>query len=200
MKLHKPIVFLFQSVTVGLAIAFLVLLWRPELLDNGRKVVEFIESSPVTATLPELSTGPVSYADAVEIAAPAVVNIHSRKTVIQSSPLFDDPFFRRFFGERFGLSPQKREETSLGSGVIVSNQGYILTNNHVIEGADEIRIGLRDGRSAEATIVGSDAEADLAVLKVKLSNLPAITLGDSDTLRVGDVVMAIGNPFGVGQR
>jgi len=199
MKLHKPIVFLFQSVTVGLAIAFLVLLWRPELLDNGRKVVEFIESSPVTATLPELSTGPVSYADAVEIAAPAVVNIHSRKTVIQSSPLFDDPFFRRFFGERFGLSPQKREETSLGSGVIVSNQGYILTNNHVIEGADEIRIGLRDGRSAEATIVGSDAEADLAVLKVKLSNLPAITLGDSDTLRVGDVVMAIGNPFGVGQ-
>ena len=199
MKLHKPIVFLFQSITVGLAIAFLVLVWHPELLDNGKKVVEFIESSPVTATPSVLSSGPVSYADAVEIAAPAVVNIHSRKTVIQSSPLFDDPFFRRFFGEQFGLGPQKREETSLGSGVIVSTQGYILTNNHVIEGADEIRVGLRDGRSAEATVVGSDAEADLAVLKVKLDDLPMITLGDSDSLRVGDVVMAIGNPFGVGQ-
>lgn len=199
MKLHKPIVFLFQSITVGLAIAFLVVVWHPELLDNGKKVVAFIESNPVPATPAVLTTGPVSYADAVAIAAPAVVNIHSRKTVIQSSPLFDDPFFRRFFGDQFGLGPQKREETSLGSGVIVSNQGYILTNNHVIEGADEIRVGLRDGRNTEATVVGRDAEADLAVLKVKLEHLPMITLGDSDSLRVGDVVMAIGNPFGVGQ-
>ncbi len=199
MKLHKPIVFLFQSITVGLAIAFLVVVWHPELLDNGKKVVAFIESNPVPATPAVLTTGPVSYADAVAIAAPAVVNIHSRKTVIQSSPLFDDPFFRRFFGDQFGLGPQKREETSLGSGVIVSNQGYILTNNHVIEGADEIRVGLRDGRNTEATVVGRDAEADLAVLKVKLEDLPMITLGDSDSLRVGDVVMAIGNPFGVGQ-
>jgi len=199
MKLHKPVVFLFQSITVGLAIAFMVVVWHPELLDNGRKVVAFVESVPVTAGATVLASGPVSYADAVGIAAPAVVNIHSRKTVIQSSPLFDDPFFRRFFGEQFGLGPQQREETSLGSGVIVSAQGYILTNNHVIEGADAIRVGLRDGRSAEAAIVGSDAEADLAVLKVKLDDLPTITLGDSDTLRVGDVVMAIGNPFGVGQ-
>lgn len=199
MKLHKPIVFLFQSITVGLAIAFLVVVWHPELLDNGKKVVAFIESNPVPTTPAVLTTGPVSYADAVAIAAPAVVNIHSRKTVIQSSPLFDDPFFRRFFGDQFGLGPQKREETSLGSGVIVSNQGYILTNNHVIEGADEIRVGLRDGRNTEATVVGRDAEADLAVLKVKLEDLPMITLGDSDSLRVGDVVMAIGNPFGVGQ-
>jgi serine protease DegS len=199
MKLHKPVVFLFQSITVGLAIAFMVVVWHPELLDNGRKVVAFVESVPVTAGATVLASGPVSYADAVGIAAPAVVNIHSRKTVIQSSPLFDDPFFRRFFGEQFGLGPQQREETSLGSGVIVSAQGYILTNNHVIEGADAIRVGLRDGRSAEAAIVGTDAEADLAVLKVELDDLPTITLGDSDTLRVGDVVMAIGNPFGVGQ-
>jgi serine protease DegS len=199
MKLHKPVVFLFQSITVGLAIAFMVVVWHPELLDNGRKVVAFVESVPVTAGASVLASGPVSYADAVGIAAPAVVNIHSRKTVIQSSPLFDDPFFRRFFGEQFGLGPQQREETSLGSGVIVSAQGYILTNNHVIEGADAIRVGLRDGRSAEAAIVGTDAEADLAVLKVELDDLPTITLGDSDTLRVGDVVMAIGNPFGVGQ-
>lgn len=199
MKVHKPIVFLFQSITVGLAIAFLVVVWHPELLDNGNKVVEFIESSPVTTTPGAHASGPVSYAEAVEIAAPSVVNIHSRKTVIQSSPLFDDPFFRRFFGEQFGIGPQKREETSLGSGVIVSPQGFILTNNHVIEGADEIRVGLRDGRSAEATIVGTDTEADLAVLKIELGDLPTITLGDSDSLRVGDVVMAIGNPFGVGQ-
>jgi serine protease DegS len=197
MKLHKPVVFLFQSITVGLAIAFMVVVWHPELLDNGKKVVAFVESAPVSPNAAVPAPGPVSYADAVEIAAPAVVNVHSRKTVIQSSPLFDDPFFRRFFGDQFG--PQQREETSLGSGVIVSDQGYILTNNHVIEGADQIRVGLRDGRSAEATVVGSDAEADLAVLKVKLDKLPTITLGNSDNLRVGDVVMAIGNPFGVGQ-
>jgi len=199
MKLHKPVIFLFQSVTVGLAIAFLILVWRPELLNNGKKVVEFIESPPTIATPDQRSSGPVSYADAVEIAAPAVVNVHSRKTVVQSSPLFDDPFFRRFFGEQFGISPRKREETSLGSGVIVSDQGYILTNNHVIEGADEIRVSLHDGRSAAATVVGTDREADLAVLKVELDKLPTITLGDSDRLRVGDVVLAIGNPFGVGQ-
>jgi len=199
MKLYKPVIFLFQSVTIGLAIAFLVLVWRPELLDSGKKVVEFIESSPVTTASPLPASGPVSYAAAVEIAAPAVVNIHSRKTVIQSSPLFDDPFFRRFFGEQFGIGPEKREETSLGSGVIVSDQGYILTNNHVIEGATEVRVSLRDGRSAAATVVGTDTEADLAVLKIELDNLPIITLGDSDRLRVGDVVLAIGNPFGVGQ-
>jgi len=199
MKLHKPVIFLFQSVTVGLAIAFLILVWRPELLNSGKKVVEFIESPPTTAMTDQGSSGPVSYADAVEIAAPAVVNVHSRKTVVQSSPLFDDPFFRRFFGEQFGTSPRKREETSLGSGVIVSDQGYILTNNHVIEGADEIRVSLHDGRSAAATVVGTDKEADLAVLKVELDKLPTITLGDSDRLRVGDVVLAIGNPFGVGQ-
>lgn len=197
LKLQKSVTFLFQSITIGLAIAFLVVVWHPELLDNNNKVVSFIESSSVTTT--PAASGPVSYAEAVNIAAPAVVNIHTRKTVIQSSPLFDDPFFRRFFGDQFGIGPQKREETSLGSGVIVSDQGYLLTNNHVIEGADEIRVGLRDGRSAEAKLVGSDAEADLAVLKIELSDLPVITLGDSDHLRVGDVVMAIGNPFGVGQ-
>uniref|UniRef100_UPI003D1138BB S1C family serine protease n=1 Tax=Sedimenticola sp. TaxID=1940285 RepID=UPI003D1138BB len=142
-------------------------------------------------------TGPVSYAEAVDIAAPAVVNIHSRKIVVQSSPLFDDPFFRRFFGDQ--LAPQKREETSLGSGVIVNEHGFILTNNHVIDGAEEIRVTLRDGRTTEATVIGKDTEADLAVLKVNLEDLPVITLGKSDALRVGDVVLAIGNPFGVGQ-
>ncbi|MCW8829523.1 MAG: Do family serine endopeptidase [Gammaproteobacteria bacterium] len=197
MKLHKVIVFLFQSITVGLALAFLIVVGFPELLDNGRNVVAFIENKPPEARL--ATTGPVSYAEAVDIAAPAVVNIHSSKTVIQSSPLFDDPLFRRFFGDQFGLGPRERQEASLGSGVIVSQQGYILTNNHVIDGAEEIQIALHDGRTTDATVVGSDAEADLAVLKVELNNLPVITLGDSNGLRVGDVVLAIGNPFGVGQ-
>jgi serine protease DegS len=200
MKLYKPVVFLFQSITIGLAIAFLVLVWQPQLLDNGRKVVEFIESNAPDLPAVSLRTGPVSYADAVTVSAPAVVNINTRKTVIQQrSPLFDDPFFRRFFGEQLGIKPLEREETSLGSGVIVSANGYILTNNHVIEGADAIQVTLRDGRTSEARLVGSDSEADLAVLKIEQENLPVITIGDADALRVGDVVLAIGNPFGVGQ-
>ncbi len=200
MKLYKPVVFLFQSITIGLAIAFMIVAVKPELLDNGRKVVEFIESNTPDLPVTPLRSGPVSYADAVSVAAPAVVNINTRKKVVQqASPLFNDPFFRRFFGEQFGIGPREREEASLGSGVIVNANGYILTNNHVIEGADEIQVTLRDGRTSEAKLVGSDAEADLAVLKIKQDNLPVITLGDADALRVGDVVLAIGNPFGVGQ-
>ncbi len=200
MKLHRLIAFLFQAVTVGLAIAFLVLLWRPELLNNGKQVVRFIESTTSSArSLPAVS-GPVSYAEAVEATAPAVVNINTQKVVVQQGhSLFDDPFFRRFFGDEFGSRPRTQRQTSLGSGVIVNEQGYILTNNHVIEGADAIQVGLRDGRSTSAKIVGTDPESDLAVLKIELDKLPTITLGQSDELRVGDVVLAIGNPFGVGQ-
>lgn len=196
MRWHKPFVYFFQAVTIGLALAFVVLLLRPELFDSGHKVVEFIEGT--TSSLPA-TAGPVSYADAVALAAPAVVNIHSRKTVVESSPLFDDPFFRHFFGERFFPHPKQREETSLGSGVIVNPRGYILTNHHVIADAEEIRVSLHDGRVAAATLVGQDSEADLAVLKIELEGLPSMTLGDSESLRVGDVVLAIGNPFGVGQ-
>ncbi len=196
MKLRKSVIFLFQSITIGLAIAFMIVVMKPELLDNGRQVVEFIESAPGQAS----HSGPVSYAEAVAIVAPAVVNINTHKTVVQQgNSLFNDPFFRRFFGEQFGIRPQQREETSLGSGVIVSSSGYILTNNHVIEGADAIQVTLRDGRSAVAKLVGSDPEADLAVLKVELQSLPAVTIGDAEALQVGDVVLAIGNPFGVGQ-
>ncbi len=200
MKLRKAIVFLFQSATIGLAIAFLVVAGFPELLNDSKdNVVAFIESNAPATKARLAANGPVSYADAVDIAAPAVVNIHSRKTVVQASPLLDDPFFRRFFGEQFGVSPREREETSLGSGVIVNEHGYILTNNHVVDGAEEIQVTLHDGRNSAAKVMGTDAEADLAVLKVELDNLPSITLGDSDNLRVGDVVLAIGNPFGVGQ-
>ena len=199
MKIYKILSFVFQSITIGLALAFLVLLWRPELLDNGgRKVVEIMESRPAQPL--QVAQGPVSYAAAVEQAAPSVVNIYTRKVVAERGmSLFDDPFFRRFFGENFPTPPRERTETSLGSGVIVSQDGYILTNNHVIEGADAIEIALRDGRKTSAKLVGSDPEADLAVLKAELDDLPAITLGHSDQLQIGDVVLAIGNPFGVGQ-
>jgi len=195
MKPLRFLNFLFQSITVGLAIAFIVLVWKPNLLDNGHKVVSFIEAPDVRSTP---GAGTTSYADAVAFAAPAVANIYTRKTVVTQNPLFDDPLFRHFFGDRFG-APRSRQETSLGSGVIVSQQGYILTNNHVIAGADEIEVALHDGRTARAQVVGTDPETDLAVIKVQLDKLPAIMLGDSDRLRVGDVVLAIGNPFGVGQ-
>ncbi|HKJ22365.1 MAG TPA: trypsin-like peptidase domain-containing protein, partial [Gammaproteobacteria bacterium] len=139
-----------------------------------------------------------SYAAAVAAAAPAVVNIYTTKVVTQRrSPLMEDPLFRRFFGGE--AAPRKRLENSLGSGVIMNPQGYILTNNHVVEGADEIRVALSDGRSSEATVVGTDPDTDLAVLKINFTHLPSVVIGPSERLRVGDVVLAIGNPFGVGQ-
>jgi serine protease DegS len=112
--------------------------------------------------------------------------------------MLDDPLFQRFFGDRFD-QPRQRLETSLGSGVIISPEGYVLTNNHVIEGAEEILVGLHDGRSVNAAVVGSDPETDLAILRIELPELPSLVIGRSDELEVGDVVLAIGNPFGVGQ-
>ena len=140
----------------------------------------------------------MSYATAVETAAPAVANIYTTKIITErANPLFDNPFFREFFGDQF--APRQRLENSLGSGVIISKEGYVLTNNHVIEGAAGIQVALRDGRSAEARLVGTDPESDIAVLKIELENIPVITFSSKKSLRVGDVVLAIGNPFGVGQ-
>lgn len=139
------------------------------------------------------------YSSAFERAAPAVVNIYTSKTVReQPSPLFDDPVLRHFF-RRGNPTEREKVERSLGSGVIVSNEGYLLTNNHVIRGADEILVLLQDGRQAIARLVGSDLETDLAVLKIELPELRAIPLGDPERLRVGDIVLAIGNPYGFGQ-
>jgi len=200
MQKNKLAVFIFKSVVFGLAAAFIILILRPDLLGQGRPVVELNEAAPPARfnLSNNLTGGVVSYADAVDLAAPAVVNIYTTKLITErANPLFNDPFFRYFFGDQ--LAPRQRLESSLGSGVIVSDNGYILTNNHVVEGADEIQVALRDGHSAEATIVGTDPESDLAVLKVNLESLPAITIGQSDEARVGDVVLAIGNPFGVGQ-
>jgi len=203
MNLGKSLQFLFQAMTVGLA-AFIVLVFlKPELIDRGGTVVEILQETPAPqqpqpTNLP-VATGPVSYADAVERSAASVVNIYTAKIVTERrNPLMDDPFFKRFFGDTPSV-PRKRLETSLGSGVIVSPQGYILTNNHVIQGADEIRVILANGETPSAKVVGTDPDTDLAVLKINYIKLPAITIGQSKTLRVGDVVLAIGNPFGVGQ-
>ena len=145
----------------------------------------------------------LSFAPVVEAAAPAVVNIYTRRVVAQRrrGPFFDAPFFDRFFGGMFRGAPRERVENSLGSGVIVSPDGIVVTNAHVIEDSDEITVALADRREFEAEIVGSDAVFDLAVLRIDAGGeqLPALELGDSDAIRVGDIVLAIGNPFGVGQ-
>src|SRR5207244_555085 len=126
------------------------------------------------------------------------VNIFTSKEVrAPRHPLLNDPIFRRFFGDQ--LPDEAQRAASLGSGVIVSSSGYILTNHHVVEAADEIEVALSDGKKLLAKVVGNDPETDLAVLRVEAKSLPAITFGSSDALRVGDIVLAIGNPFGVGQ-
>src|SRR5689334_15464619 len=158
---------------------------------------------PATTTANPPSMMPAaSYADIVAKAAPAVVTIHSTMRVRQPQqfPFMNDPFFRQFFGDRGNQqeqTPPVRE--GLGSGVIVREDGYILTNHHVIDGADKIQVDLYDNRTLEAQVVGSDPPSDLAVLKVNAGGLPVLALGDSDKTRVGDVVLAIGNPLGVGQ-
>ncbi len=143
-----------------------------------------------------------SFAPVVKRVAPSVVNIYTTKTIRQNAPvpLLMDPFFRQFFGGPFQNIPKERRERALGSGVIVSSDGYILTNNHVVENADEIKVSLADDKTIyDAEVIGTDPQTDIAVIKIDAKNLPAITLADSDQVEVGDVVLAIGNPFGVGQ-
>ncbi|NOY62605.1 MAG: trypsin-like serine protease, partial [Gammaproteobacteria bacterium] len=189
-----------KGAIVGVALAFVLHLFftYPGSSDSHRPVVEILTTQHDDQQ--QGSDAPLSYADAVTKATPAVVNIYTSKVVIQQrSRLFDDPIFQRFFGDRLKSVPRKRLESSLGSGVIISNQGYVLTNNHVIEGADEIQVALNDGRTTQAQVVGTDPETDIAVLFIKLDELPKILISKTETLRVGDVVLAIGNPFGVGQ-
>ncbi len=184
-----------QTVTILLAIFFVVSTLRPELLPWSPRgtLVTIKEAVPATSPL-----RPDSFYDAAKMAMPSVVNIFTSKEVTESShPLLNDPMFQRFFGDRFESRPKR--STSLGSGVIVSPEGYILTNHHVVEAADEVEIALLDGRKARARVIGSDPETDVAVLKINLKDLPAITFGQSDQAKVGDIVLAVGNPFGVGQ-
>ena len=188
-----------QTVTVALALWFIVATLKPEWLGRTSGGGRLLSS---TVTVREADgSGAVLHntsRDASQRAMPTVVNIYTTKAGKQPAHPFDnDPFFRRFFGDNFG-APDERQ-FSLGSGVIISPDGYILTNNHVIESADEIEIALADGRKVKGKLVGTDPETDLAVLKVALNNLPSITLAKLDNTKVGDVVLAIGNPFGVGQ-
>ncbi|OGA52097.1 MAG: 2-alkenal reductase [Betaproteobacteria bacterium RIFCSPLOWO2_12_FULL_62_58] len=183
-----------QTATVCLAVLFVVSTLRPDLLAwNLRGNVVTIKE-PQTETEAKKIT---SFSDAAKQAMPAVVNIFTTKEVkAPRQPFMDDPVFRYFFGDQPGGQTQK--STNLGSGVIVSDKGYVLTNSHVVEAADAIEVALADGRRAPARVVGSDLETDLAVLKIDLSMLPAITFGQSEQARVGDVVLAIGNPYGFG--
>ena len=181
-----------QAVTVFVAAYFVVATLQPSWLQRGATTsgagISLIEAPPSTGSQPAAG----SFSAAARKAAPAVVSITTSKEV--RHPRSNDPWFQFFFGDQ---GPQA--QTGLGSGVIISPDGYILTNNHVVEGADEIEVALTDGRHARATVIGTDPDTDLAVLKVQLDKLPVIVLGDSDKLAVGDQVLAIGNPFGVGQ-
>jgi serine protease Do len=157
--------------------------------------------APTTATAAS-AEAQNSYADVVARVAPAVVTVRSerRARAAQQHPFMDDPMFREFFGQRIPQMPQTpRREEGLGSGVVVTGDGYILTNHHVVDGADEIKVELNDRRVLTAKVVGSDPPSDLAVLKIEASNLPVLPLGDSDKVRVGDVALAVGNPLGIGQ-
>ena len=186
-----------QTVTIALALLFIVHTLKPELLPNAARsgVVTLYENTPMVGD----RSAAMGLSAAAQKAMPAVVNIFTSKVVNNPvNPFMEDPRFRFFFGDPEEVEPQN--SYSLGSGVIVSPDGYILTNHHVIETADQIEIALSDGRKAKARVIGSDPETDLAVIKIELpGNLPAITFGQPEQARVGDMVLAIGNPFGVGE-
>jgi serine protease DegQ len=204
-----------QATTVGLGLLFVVSTLRPQWLSKvSMSAVQPSVAAARAATVASASANsngvrqvaigdPIprvsaldSYADAAKQAMPSVVSVYTSKQLKRTGSS-EDPLLRQFFGDPNGLEPQR--VISLGSGVIASSDGYILTNNHVVQAGDEIAVALTDSRRVPAHLVGADPDTDLAVLKVDLQNLPAITFGRSETLRVGDVVLAIGNPFDVGQ-
>ncbi|KVR71489.1 Do family serine endopeptidase [Burkholderia ubonensis] len=196
--------FFAQAVTVLLALMFIVVTLKPQWLQRQGQLGKQL-ATPIVAlreVAPGIGGAPAttSYADAAQKAMPAVVNVFSSKDgSLPPDPRAKDPLFRYFFGDRNARKQQDEPAANLGSGVIVSPEGYILTNQHVVDGADQIEVALADGRTATAKVIGIDPETDLAVLKINMTDLPTITLGRSDQSRVGDVVLAIGNPFGVGQ-
>ncbi|MGY8813099.1 MAG: trypsin-like peptidase domain-containing protein [Gammaproteobacteria bacterium] len=191
-KLKNQLKFLLQFAIGGLAIAFLLLFFFPDKflpeIDTMQNNISNTIKNPVEI---------VSYNDAISLAAPAVVNVYARQIqTSQTNPLFQDPLFRRFFGD---LRSKPEINNNLGSGVILNKSGYLLTNAHVITEADEIQVTLPDGRLAMADVVGVDSETDLAVLHINLNELPVAAIGNSNILKVGDVVLAIGNPYNFGQ-
>ena len=191
-----------QAVTVMLAALFVVATLKPEWLSESR-VASLVNTASLKEGDYDGQLSPGSYHDAVKRSMPAVVNIFTSKGSGKpkarkgASPNSADPLFKFFFGDQ---PPEEEPSSSLGSGVLVSPEGYILTNHHVINDADEIDIALSDGRKVKAQVIGSDPETDIAVLKIEAKQLPApITLGKVESVHIGDVVLAIGNPFGVGQ-
>ena len=197
--LYKKLWLLFaQAVTVCLALLFVVRLFFPNWLENANHTIMVKESAVLGGAAKPVAG---SYSFAAKKAMPTVVNIFTTKNAPENphQKFLDDPAFRQFFGDQPDDDGPAQPENSLGSGVIVSEQGLILTNNHVVATADEIEIALSDGRKMSAKVVGTDPDTDLALIKVDADHLPAITFASSDKLSVGDVVLAIGNPFGVGQ-
>jgi serine protease DegS len=182
--------FLIRAIVVGLAAAFLVVWWKPALLG---KATVAAQSAPAAGLRPTVVMQ--SFADAVARAAPAVVNIYTARVVTERT---QPQSLNQLFGD-FWPSYRQRVERSLGSGVIIDAAGTIVTNQHVITGADSIRVQLSDGRIADATIVGQDPDTDIAILHLDIGKLPSMPVGRSDTLRVGDIVLAIGNPYGLSQ-
>ena len=188
-----------QAVTVAVAILFVLQTLKPGGLSGASITsgggVQILQEAPGNGEVRQVA----SFSSAAQRALPSVVHIYTTQEVrAPKNPLLNDPFFRHFFGDRFG--EEKQQRSGLGSGVVVSSSGYILTNNHVVEGADQIEVATNDGRKLKAEVVGTDPESDLAVLKVAAeAKLDPITFAQPRSLKVGDVVLAIGNPFGVGQ-
>ncbi len=196
MNINNVFTYVFKSVILGLAVAFLMITFIPSITKNSDDT-----KTSSHADIQSINITPVinSYANAVEIAAPAVVNISTQTLVTnQNYRISKDPFMQYLFEQLFS-EPRTRLEKSLGSGVIVSPDGIILTNYHVIKNASKIEVAINDGQVALASIIGVDPDTDIAVLKIPLTNLSNIKFANSVESRVGDIVLAIGNPFGVGQ-
>ncbi len=188
-----------QTTTVALGVLFVIALFKPNLLQWSAQPQSLtIQQAAAPAPTAGAQVTGGSFAPAAQKVIPAVVNVFTQQKVRNTiNPTLQDPIFRYFFGDR--LDPRPRQASNLGSGVIVSPNGYILTNQHVVEAAEEIQIALSDGKTLPARVVGADPETDLAVLKIDAANLPAITFAEPNSLKVGDWVLAVGNPFGVGQ-
>ena len=197
MTMRKLWLLFAQSTTVALGVLFVIALFKPDLLrwqaQPQNLTIKQAQQVAANATAPS-----ESFAPSATKVIPTVVNIFTQQKVSNPAhPALEDPVFRYFFGDR--LDPKPRQASNLGSGVIVSPNGYILTNHHVVEAADAIQVALADGRTLPARVVGADPETDLAVLKIDATDLPAITFAQPESLKVGDWVLAVGNPFGVGQ-
>ena len=202
--MHKLWLIFAQTATICLAALFVISTLRPELLPwkmNSSAVTNTVtlkEAASHKEASISSSSNFNSFSNVAKKVMPSVVSVFTTQEVkVPSHPLLNDPMFRRFFGDRF--EEQTQRKSGLGSGVIVSPEGYILTNHHVVAAADEIGVELADGRKAKANIIGSDPETDLAVIKINMKGLPSVTFGHSDQAKVGDIVLAIGNPLGIGQ-